>query len=135
MMMMTMILILAPMDAGEGGTAPPAATSVQVTPAGGTIPSTQSFTLVFNEGIESATVNGAAAEGSGKNFTASPALTQGDGVMLNIAWKNRDGTDGSSQAGPYTVSDPDTEPPVITGGTVKNGDADVDPAPINAGWD
>ena len=126
-------------DTGTGDTGdtgedlPPPATSVQVTPPGGTVPSNQTFTLVFDQGIESATVNGAAAQGSGKNWTASPALSEGDGVMLNIAWKNKDGSDNSSTAGPYTVDDPDTEAPKITGGTITDGAADVDPAPINAG--
>ena len=35
--------------------------------------------------------------------------------------------------GPYTVSDPDVTAPAIASGTVADGDADVDPAPINAG--
>ena len=118
-------------DDAEG---PPDATMVTVDPApGGVIPSTQSFTLTFDQGVTAATVNGTAATGAGLNWTASPALSQGPGQSLNIGWTNRSGSSGSQAVGPYEVSDPDTDPPTITSGTVDDGAADVDPAPINAG--
>ena len=107
---------------------------VTVDPApGAEIPSNTQFSLTFDQGVTAATVNGAAATGSGLNWTASPALTQGPGQSLNVGWTNRSGTAGSQAVGPYTVKDPDTDPPVITAGTVEDGAADVDPAPINAG--
>ena len=112
---------------------PPPATSVTVDPAAGaTVPSNQQFSLTFDQGVTAATVNGAAATGSGLNWTASPALSEGS-ATLNVEWTNRDGSTGSQAVGPYTVDDPDLEPPAISSGTVADGDADVDPAPINAG--
>lgn len=112
---------------------PPPATSVTLDPAAGaTVPSNQQFSLTFDQGVTAATVNGTAATGAGLNWTASPALTQGS-ATLNVEWTNRDGSTGSQAVGPYTVDDPDVDAPVITSGTVADGDADVDPAPINAG--
>lgn len=112
---------------------PPPATDVMVDPAAGaTVPSNQQFSLTFDQGVTAATVNGTAATGAGLNWTASPALVQGS-ATLNVEWTNRDGSTGSKAVGPYTVDDPDVEAPVITSGTVADGDADVDPAPINAG--
>ena len=112
---------------------PPPATMVTVDPApGATVPSNQQFSLTFDQGVTAAAVNGAAATGSGLNWTASPALAEGS-ATLNVTWTNRDDTTGSQAVGPYTVSDPDTDPPKITTGTVDDGAADVDPAPINAG--
>ena len=112
---------------------PPPATSVTVDPAaGGTVPSNQQFSLTFDQGVTAATVNGTAATGAGLNWTASPALAEGS-ATLNVEWTNRDGSTGSQAVGPYTVSDPDETAPSIASGTVADGDADVDPAPINAG--
>lgn len=114
---------------------PPPATDVTVDPAqgGAAIPSNTQFSLTFDQGVTAATVNGTAATGSGLNWTAAPTLQQGPGQSLNIEWTNRDGSTGSKAVGPYTVEDPDVDAPVITSGTVADGDADVDPAPINAG--
>ena len=118
-------------DDAEG---PPDAMDVTVDPPpGATIPSNTQFSLTFDQGVTAATVNGTAATGAGLNWTASPALSQGPGQSLNIGWTNRSGSSGSKAVGPYTVEDPDTAPPVITSGTVDDGAADVDPAPINAG--
>ncbi len=112
---------------------PPPATTVMVDPgAGGTVPSNQQFSLTFDQGVTAATVNGTAATGAGLNWTASPALSEGS-ATLNVEWTNRDGSTGSKAVGPYTVSDPDVTAPAIASGTVADGDADVDPAPINAG--
>ena len=124
-------------DAGDAGAeedAPPSATSVMVDPApgGAAIPSNTQFSLTFDQGVTAATVNGAAATGSGANWTASPALSEGS-ATLNVGWTNRDGSPGSQAVGPYTVSDPDTTPPVVASSTVTDGANDVDPATINAG--
>ena len=119
-------------DAAAEEEGPPSATMVTVDPAAGaTVPSNQQFSLVFDQGVTAATVNGAAATGSGLNWSASPALAQGS-ATLNVGWTNRDGTTGSQAVGPYTIDDPDVEAPMIASGTVADGDADVDPAPINA---
>ena len=92
------------------------------------------FTLKFNEEVVAVTVNDTPASGSGLNWkwSAHPALPYGS-VKLKIEWKNRDGSKGFRIVGPYSVADNGGEPPVITNGTVADGDADVDPAPINAG--
>ena len=120
-------------DAAAEEEGPPSATMVTVDPAAGaTVPSNQQFSLVFDQGVTAATVNGAAATGSGLNWSASPALAQGS-ATLNVGWTNRDGSTGSEAVGPYTVSDPDVDAPMIASGTVADGDADVDPAPVNAG--
>ena len=105
-----------------------------VTPApGAEIPSNTQFSLIFHQAVVSVAVNGVAATGSGHNWTASPTLLQGDGQTLEVSWKNRDGSTSSLAVGPYIVRVPDTTPPRITRWTVADGDADVDPAPINQG--
>lgn len=120
-------------DAATEEEGPPSATMVTVDPAAGaTVPSNQQFSLVFDQGVTAATVNGAAATGSGLNWSASPALAQGS-ATLNVGWTNRDGSTGSQAVGPYTIDDPDVDAPMIASGTVADGDADVDPAPVNAG--
>lgn len=114
---------------------PPSATSVTVdpTPGGAAIPSNTEFALKFDAGVESASVNGVAATGSGDAWTVTPSPAEGAGQSLNVTWTNRDGTQGSQAVGPYNIDDPDIIPPTITTGTVADGAADVDPAPINAG--
>ena len=113
---------------------PPHEILSSVTPAaGGEIPPNTQFSLTFDQTVVAVTVNGAAATGSGLNWTASLTLQEGDGQSLDIRWTNRDGSSGSRAMGPYTVRVPDTTPPRITGGTVADGTVDVDPASINAG--
>ena len=112
----------------------PPAITVMVDPAsGGYIPSNAEFALTFDEGVVSVTVNGTPATGSGLNWkwSAFPVLPYGS-VMLRIEWKNRDGSKGSETVGPYEVAD-NGDSASIASGTVADGDADVDPAPINAG--
>ena len=83
---------------------PPPATTVTVDPPpGAIIPPNQEFSLTFDQAIAAATVNGAAATGSGLNWTVAPALQQGRGQSLNVEWKNRDGSSGFMAFGPYTV--------------------------------
>ena len=82
---------------------PPDATAVMVNPPPGTtVPLNQEFSLTFDQGVAAATVNGAAATGSGLNWTASPALAEGS-ATLNVEWTNRCGSTGSQAVGPYTV--------------------------------
>ena len=125
----------------EDDVGPASATEVVMNPppranTGGVVylfyPDTE-FTLTFNEEVVSVTVNGTPAKGWGRNWkwSAQPALPYGS-VMLKIEWQNRDGSKSLRTIGPYTVADNGGEPPVITVGTVSDGEADVDPAPINA---
>ena len=114
---------------------PAPAIKVMVNPAsGGYIPSNAEFALTFDEGVIAVTVNDTPASGSGLNWkwSAQPSLPYGS-VALKIKWTNRDGSGGGATVGPYEVADNGGEPPVITVGTVSDGDTDVDPAPINAG--
>ena len=97
------------------------------------IPRNTKFTLTFNEGVIAVTVNDTPASGSGLNWewSAQPILPYGS-VTLTIKWTNRDGSGGFATSGPYEAADVDPVPPEITSGTVADGDADVDPGPINA---
>ena len=125
----------------EDDVGPPSATEVVMDPPPRTnagrvlyVPPHTEFALTFDEGVVLVTVNGTPATGSGLNWTwsAQPVLPHGS-VTLTIKWTNRDGSGGFATSGPYKVADVDPEPPVIMSGTVADGDADVDPAPINAG--
>ena len=111
----------------------------QVSPApGAVIPPNTEFSLTFDQGavgvkdVVAVTVNGVAATGSGLNWSVSLTLQEGEVLTLNVGWTNRDGSPGGTVTGPYTVKVPGT-PPRITRWTVADGDADVDPAPINQG--
>ncbi len=82
------------------------------------------------------TVNGATAIGSGQSWSVwsyDLSLEWEAGQVLEIEWKTHDGSTGSQSVGPYTVWIVHHVPPEITRGTVSDGAADVDPAPINAG--
>ena len=120
----------------EDDVPPPPTITVMVDPApgGGYISTNTEFTLSFNQEVVAVTVNDTPASGSGLNWkwSADPYLPHGS-VSLNIKWTNRDGFTGTIMIGSYKVVDNGPEPPVITAGTVNDGDADVDPAPINAG--
>ena len=91
------------------------------------------FALTFNEKAVAVIVNNTPATGSGYNWTwsAFPSLPYGS-VKLKIEWKNQDGSKDSKTVGPYEVVHGGGEPPVITGGTVIDGETDVDPALLNA---
>ena len=111
---------------------PPPATEVDVFPRpGATIPSDTDFTLKFDQDVTTASVNGVTAVGAGANWAAFPALSEGNRGIF-IAWENRDGSTECQSVGPYFVRDPDIAPPVIFGGTVRDGEWNVDPAQINA---
>ena len=121
-------------DDDDDDAGPPPATDVTVNPpAGATVPSNQEFTLTFNEGVKAATANGVAATGAGTDWTVTPFAGAQGSQNLTITWTNRDDSSGNKSGGAYTVDDPDTEPPEFTSQTVNDGDADVDPAPINQG--
>ena len=94
----------------------------------------QELILQFSEEVMSVKVNGRSATGSGHDWRVrSSHVPHGQAEFLTIEWINRDGSKGYSTVGPYAVVDNSGDPPVITNGTVFDGDADVDPAPINAG--
>ncbi len=113
---------------------PPTITVIVDPASGGYILPHTEFTLTFNEEVVAVTVNGTPATGSGLNWKwrAKPILPEGPHT-LKIMWTNRDGSTAFAKVGPYEVVWGSGEPPVITSGTVADGAADVDPAPINAG--
>ena len=119
--------------------APPRPTiTVMVDPPPGSdidMPRTE-FTLRFSQEVVAVAVNGATATGSGQNWSVwsyDLSLEWKAGQVLDIEWKTHDGSTGSQSVGPYTVWIVHHVPPKITSGTVWDGDADVDPAPINQG--
>ena len=113
---------------------PPLAVTVVVDPApGNSVPSNAGFTLTFSEEVMAVTVNGTPASGSGLNWKVAPILGQGAANALNIRWVNQDGSASAILVGPYAVVDNGGHPPTIVAGTVADGSANVDPAPINAG--
>ena len=97
------------------------------------IPTNTEFTLKFDEEVVEVTVNDTPASGSGLNWKWSVPFLPHGSLKLRIKWKNRDGSKGYSTVGSYEVKDINVAPPQITSGTVADGSADVDPAPINAG--
>ena len=113
----------------------PRATRVEVNPAPGDghTPTNTEFTLTFNQKVVAVTVNDIPARGSGTVWKTYLPLKVGHGQILNIRWENQDGSMDTRDVGPYLILDVHGEPPVITSGTVADGAADVDPAPINAG--
>ena len=114
---------------------PPRATMVVVDPPPevDSTPTNTEFTLSFNQEVVEVTVNDIPAVDSGMVWKVSLPLEVGPGQVLNIKWVNQDGSTDTIKVGPYLILDVHDEPPVITSGTVADGDADVDPAPINAG--
>ena len=122
----------------EDDVQPPSIVTVMVDPPPGSdidVDRTE-FTLRFSQEVVAVTVNGATATGSGQNWSVwsyNLSLEWEAGQVLEIEWKTRDGSTGSQSVGPYTVWIVHHEPPAITSGTVSDGDADVDPAPINSG--
>ena len=112
----------------------PRAYSVRVDPPPRSLvcPHTQ-FVLDLYVGVAAVNVNNIPATGAGRHWMVMPGLEVGT-ARLNIEWINRDGTRGTKTIGPYVVvAGPEVlESPAFTRGTVRNGEADVDPAPINA---
>ena len=114
---------------------PPRATMVVVDPPPEVehTPTNTEFTLTFNQEVVAVMVNGIPVQGSGLVWKTYLPLDVGPGQTLKIKWENRDGSMGIKFVGPYLILDVHGVPPVITSGTIADGAADVDPAPINAG--
>ena len=94
----------------------------------------QKLTLRFSTEVLWAKVNGRAAEGSGRDWRVwSDHVPYGEAEFLSIEWINRDGSAETRRVGPYYVAHIEFAPPDIASATVTHGEADVDPASINAG--
>ena len=107
----------------------PFAEFVSAIPANGSEIATNAvITLVFSSDPGDVVSSAGVVAGGGKaRHIAGPF--PGGALVLTIAWTNGD---GSHTLG-YTVVFPDVTAPVVTGGTVSDGDEDVDPAEINDG--
>ena len=93
-------------------------------PAGSTIAVDTIITATFDGVPSDVIVSLGVATVEGKILAIAGPFTFGT-LNLTITW-----TDGT-QTLAYTVPIPDTEAPQIIGGTVKDGDQDVDPSAIN----
>ena len=94
-------------------------------PSGSEIAANASITLTFDNAPADVTSSAGVATAAGKNVTVAGPFTPGP-LSLTITWA--DGT----QTLTYTVTAPDTTAPTVTGGTVSDGDKDVDPEAINS---
>ena len=101
-----------------------AAAFVSASPAGGEIAANGSITVTFDNAPADVTVTAGTVTVAGKTATIAGPFTPGP-LALTINW-----ADGSQTLN-YTVTAPDTEAPKVTGGTVSDGDKDVDPEAIN----
>ena len=99
------------------------------TPAsGGEIAANGTLTLTFDNPPVNVTVNGAAATIAGKTATFGGPFLASNAV----AWENGPGGSAGSTTIALTVTVADTDAPSVAGGgTVSDGDKDVDPGPIN----
>ena len=93
-------------------------------PNGSEIAANSRITVTFDNAPADVTVSAGVAFPAGKTVTINGPFTPG-ALSLTITW-----ADGS-QTLTYTVTAPDNEAPKVTGGTVKDGDKDVDPEMIN----
>ena len=98
---------------------------VSASPAGGEIAANGSITVTFDNAPGDVTVSAGSATVAGKTATITGPFTPG-ALALTISW-----ADGSQTLN-YTVTAPDTTAPTVTGGTVSDGDKDVDPEAINS---
>ena len=100
-------------------------TFVGATPRGGEITAYGTITVTFNNPPTDVRVSAGTVTVRGTTATITGPFTPGV-LALTITWA--DGT----QALNYTVTAPDNDPPTVTGGTVSDGDKDVDPEAINS---
>ena len=98
---------------------------VSAAPPGGDLAANGSITVTFDNAPADVTVSAGTVTVAGKTATIAGPFTPGP-LALTITWA--DGT----QALNYTVTAPDTTAATVTGGSVKDGDKDVDPEPLNA---
>ena len=100
---------------------------VSAIPASGALLSTNaSITVTFSSDPGDVTASTGTVSGSGKTRTITGPFTPG-ALRLTILWTNSDG----SLTLFYNFAAPDIMSPTVTGGTVKDGDKDVDPEVIN----
>ena len=98
---------------------------ISATPPGGEIAANGTVTVTFDNAPADVTVSAGTVTVAGKTATITGPFTPGP-LGLTIAW-----ADGIQELN-YTVTAPCCAPPYIVGGTVKDGDTDVDPELINS---
>ena len=103
----------------------PPATFITASPPTGLIPVNSSITVVFDNKPTDVTVSAGTVRVAGKIAMITGPFPLGP-LALTVTW-----ADGALTFN-YTVTAPDTDPPTVTGGTVSDGDKDVDPEPINS---
>ncbi len=113
-------------DSDDGEEEVQDAAFVSAAPASGDLAANGSITVVFDNDPGAVTASAGVVSGAGKSRTISGPFTAG-ALALSLSWENG----GGSHTLNYNVTAPDTAPPTVTGGTVKDGDKDVDPEAIN----
>ena len=98
---------------------------VSATPPGGAIAANGTITVTFDGEPEDVTVSAGTVTVAGKTATITGPFTPGP-LALTITWK-----DGTQALNYGLCCGIDGIPPEITGGTVKDGDTDVDPQRLN----
>ena len=94
--------------------------------AGATIAVNATITLTFSSDPGEVTVAGAVVIGGGRTRTVVGPFAKG-ALTLAVGWTNGNGSTSLS----YIVKAADNTAPTVTGGTVRDGDEDVDPEKIN----
>ena len=125
-------LLTVPMLTGCGGDddgdeeAPPA-NFVSANPPGGDIAANGTITVTFDDAPSDVTVSAGTVTVAGRSATITGPFRPG-ALALTITWA--DGT----QALNYTVTGPDCcgGVPWVIGGTIRDGDKDVDPEAVNS---
>ncbi len=108
---------------------PVAAAFSSATPPSGDLAANGTITVTFDNDPGEVTASPAGTvAGTGKSRTITGPFTPG-ALSLTLTWTNGDGSHTLS----YNVTAPDETAPTVTGGTVSDGDEDVDPAEINEG--
>ena len=104
---------------------PPRALIERITPPDGSvIASNGTITVTFDNAPTDVWVTAGSVSVTGKKVTITGPFTPGP-LGLTLFWADGEFTFI------YTVAAPDNTPPSVTGGTVWDGDKDVDPEPIN----
>ena len=94
--------------------------------SGSEIAANATITLTFSSDPGEVTVAGATVTGGGKTRQVAGPFAEG-ALTLAVSWTNGDGSTSLS----YTVKAADNTAPTVTGGTVEDGEEDVDPEAIN----
>ena len=104
----------------------PAAAFSSATPPSGDLAANGTITVTFDNDPGEVTATPGTVAGTGRSRTITGPFTPG-ALSLTLTWTNGDGSHTLS----YNVTAPDETAPTVTGGTVSDGDEDVDPAEIN----